>query len=134
MRSDYLDILKLCGFWMRLAFIDIRLKLVPHNFNRSWIFEPSQRYALLDNASTELIEDVHRVERLISRAAGRHCIFDMSCLRQALVLRAYVRKRHGLEGKIFFGTKKDGAGKQAFHAWLEIPGATSLDSEFLKFH
>jgi len=133
MRLDDPDLVKLCGFWLRLAIIDIRLKLVPHSLNRSWIFESSQRYAILTHASPAIIDDAHRVERLIERASGRHCIFDMSCLRQALALRSYLRKRHGLEGKILFGTKKDGAGKQAFHAWLEIPGAASIDSEFSKF-
>lgn len=139
MRPDDPDLFRIARFWLRLALADLRLKVFPHSWNRDWIFGTRESHpastARRDFGTPPSAEDISRLELLIARAASRPLFFDMSCLRRALVLRDYLRGHRGVEGKIVFGTRKDGPdGAAAFHAWLQTRGSDGSEPIYSKFN
>lgn len=61
----------------------------------------------------------------LAQIAGRHGPVRASCLRQALVLYGWLRRR-GLNPEIVIGVRRDRATPLDAHAWVEVDGL-SLD-------
>jgi len=105
--------------WCALALTDLRLKLLPYRFNRTLLLADTP-------AAAPQLGDIDRKEEILSlanlvRSAARHrLVFNMSCLRQALVLRSRLRAR-GIQASLVYGARKDTASFGA-HAWVEAGG------------
>jgi hypothetical protein len=67
-------------------------------------------------------DEINAAEDLATLAgiAGRRGPVSASCLRQALVVRAWLRRR-GLDAQLKIGVKKNGDAMDA-HAWVELAG------------
>ena len=124
------DIVKIAQLWILMAFIDIRLKLIPYRWNTKLLFSDQLSPENLDvadqnpnpNPNPLLEETAHRVIRLIRIAARYHLFFNMSCLRRSLAIRTIFRKK-GYPARLVYG-----AGSQrTAHAWVEI-GSLQIDS------
>jgi Transglutaminase-like superfamily len=129
------DILKIAQLWILMAFLDIRLKLIPNRWNKRLLFSDlfSQKNMEVSDQNLLLEETVHREIRLIRIAARYHLFFNMSCLRRSLAIRTIFRKK-GYPARLVYG-----AGSQrTAHAWVEI-GVLQIDSssnpaEYKSFH
>ena len=63
----------------------------------------------------------------LARIAGRRGPVAASCLRQSLVVRAWLRRR-GLDAQLRIGVRKAGEALDA-HAWVEVAGVALEDLE-----
>lgn len=72
------------------------------------------------------IADAQSLARLAA-IAGRRGPVSASCLRQSLVVRAWLRRR-GLDAQLKIGVKKNGAALDA-HAWVELGGVALAQPE-----
>ena len=104
--------------WCRLALMDIRLRLLPHRLNRRLLEAdaPSGGPTLGENARAEV--DVLLLK--IAKAAKHPFLFNMSCLRQALVIRSILRAE-GIGACLVYGARIGPAGFSS-HAWIEAGG------------
>ena len=75
--------------------------------------------APLRPTSAQDLEDAQAFARLAG-IAGRRGPVTTTCLRQSLVVRAWLRRR-GLDAQLKIGVKKNGAALDA-HAWVELEG------------
>ena len=122
------DIVKIAQLWILMAFLDMRLKLIPNRWNQKLLFSDQLSPENLEktnespNLKPLLEETVLRVIRLIRIAARYHLFFNMSCLRRSLAIRTIFRKK-GYPARLVYG-----AGSQrTAHAWVEI-GSLQIDS------
>lgn len=70
-------------------------------------------------SSAQDMTDAQALARLAA-IAGRRGPIAVTCLRQSLVVRAWLRRR-GLDAQLKIGVKKNGAALDA-HAWVELDG------------
>ena len=117
------------SLWCALALTDIRLKLLPHRFNRKLLLA-DQPIAAQPGAADRK-EEVLVLATLVGRAARYRFVFNMSCLRQAIVLRSRLRAR-GIQAALVYGARKKAAGFGA-HAWISVGdfnilGTASMDT------
>jgi len=70
-------------------------------------------------AQGDVSETILHLQQLVKIAARNH-LYDMSCLRQSLVLQRLLAQR-GIETYLRIGVRKE-AGELAAHAWLEYTG------------
>jgi hypothetical protein len=122
-KPDWQDGFLLMRLWLALIVMDVRLRLLRHGLNRRFLFphmtKDEQTRPQLDAKTEAAIE---RLSRLVSKAARLHGPFNLSCLRQALVLRASLRAL-GVPSRLIYGVKKEKSNFSA-HAWLEAGGKT----------
>lgn len=76
-------------------------------------------------SSTEPVPDLARRITWAVDAMSRHTPWESACLAQALVGKVMLEHR-GVASRLYLGTRKDGAGNLAAHAWLKVGGATVL--------
>ena len=117
LRLPWRDWLILFQAWLLLFFVDVALRILPFVKVQSILERPAQDFG--DQARPELMPTMLRLHRLVDCAARYH-LYQMSCLRQALVLQWLLRKRN-IFADLRFGVRKDAGGLQA-HAWLEYAG------------
>lgn len=112
--------------WFSLALTDLRLTLLPHCCNRKLLVAdpPSPQKAVPDLDSP--LHTAVRTDEILTlaqrvRSVARHrFIFNMSCLRQALVLRSRLKVR-GIPARLVYGARK--SNEEFFaHAWIEVEG------------
>ena len=116
------------ALWFALALTDLRLRLLPHRCNRTLLqadprladvpFSAAQPPAQPDDASRR--DEILGLAELVRSVARHRFVFNMSCLRQALVLRARLRAR-GIQASLVYGARRNAAGFGA-HAWVEAGG------------
>ena len=105
------------GLWCALALTDLRLKLLPHRFNRKLLLaDPLVAGSRLCDEDRK--GEILNLAALVRGAARHRFIFNMSCLRQALVLRSRLRAR-GIQASLVYGARKNAAGFGA-HAWVAV--------------
>lgn len=66
-----------------------------------------------------VVEDAQQLAQLAS-IAGRHGLYANTCLRQALAVQWWLRRR-GLPARLRIGARRTGDGLDA-HAWVELAG------------
>ena len=109
-----------------LSLIHAALALAGYRRTRALI-ERLTRRRTFHPASASEIEDARALARLAS-IAGRHGPVEATCLRQALLLTAWLQRK-GLQPTLQLGVPQQAhAGFQA-HAWVELDGARLLDSD-----
>ncbi|MGB4572502.1 MAG: lasso peptide biosynthesis B2 protein [Rectinemataceae bacterium] len=131
------DLIAITGIWMRLAFVDMRLKILPPHIKRIWLYGlGSIGHAPLDPT---LRAEALRLERLVVVASGHPIFFNMSCLRRALTLRSLFDARK-IPSRLVFGVRRSAErGVPEAHAWLELGelklglGAVPSGSGFVAF-
>lgn len=109
--------------WCALVLTDLRLRLLPHRFNRKLLLADPPSSAVAPSPSAidaSRTDEILYLADLVRRAARHRFIFNMSCLRQALVLRSRLRAR-GISASLVYGARKNAAGFGA-HAWVESEG------------
>lgn len=113
----------LAFLWCALVLTDLRLRLLPHRCNRRLLLADVPASAG-DPAPSVIdagrADEILYLADLVRRAARHRLIFNMSCLRQALVLRSRLRAR-GIPASLVYGARKNTAGFGA-HAWVESGG------------
>ncbi len=118
-KLDWSDIFSVIWLWLALVGMDIRLRLLRHGLNRCLLFsnpaKEEQPRPVLDPTTAAAIE---HLSRLVSAAARHQGPFNLSCLRQALVLRSRLRAL-GVASQLVYGIKKENSNLSA-HAWLEV--------------
>ncbi|NQT59172.1 MAG: lasso peptide biosynthesis B2 protein [Bacteroidetes bacterium] len=113
--------------WVQLACMDIRLKLLPHKWNSGLLYQKSISIEPDDSGKKIINNLIH----LVSIAADRPLLFNMTCLRRSLVLRTRLKKV-GVTATLVFGVgknikKSELNGSFSAHAWLEA-GSLIIDS------
>ena len=79
-------------------------------------------------ASAAEIADAQVLARLAA-SAGRNAMGEATCLRRALLLHGWLRRK-GLEPALHLGVPKDAApGALRAHAWVELEGVPLLESD-----
>jgi hypothetical protein len=116
--NRWIELPSLVWIWIELAIMDLRLRL-PFCINRTYIFEEERKGLIAAGLREETL--IHRLSSQVKTAAERPLVFNMSCLRQALVLR---RKIHalGVQARLEFGVvlkQKDKMPRTIAHAWLD---------------
>lgn len=109
------------ALWLELALMDLRLKLLPQCFNRRLLSADTGGNGSAGDSRDK--DEVLRIAQRLRAAAGHPFCFNMSCLRQALVLRSQLRAR-GIEAILVYGVNKNGSGFSA-HAWVEAGGVST---------
>jgi hypothetical protein len=122
-KLDWPDVFSLIWLWLALVWMDIRLRLLHHGLNRCFLFsnpaKDEQTWPPLDPMTDAAVE---RLARLVAVAARFQGPFNLSCLRQALVLRSRLHVL-GIPSRLVYGVKKEKS-HFAAHAWLEAGGKT----------
>ncbi len=107
--------LKVIFIWLKLIIIDLRLKIIPSKFNKKWLFN-SKKF----KESKQVNEvELERFLKYIRIASSHSYIFNMSCLRQSLLIRRYLNSQK-ITSKIVFGLNKDSKQNYNAHAWVEV--------------
>lgn len=131
MRRNWPETFLLMRLWLSLVMMDIRLRLLHHGLNRSILFPlPQQDDQCRQALDAETAAAVERLARLVSTAARFHGPFNLTCLRQALVLRSRLRAL-GVTARLLYGVKKEN-GNFSAHAWLKAGDTTINDTENLQ--
>jgi hypothetical protein len=114
---------QLLGLMASLAVVHGSLALVGYLRTRRWV-ERLTAGGAPRAATAEDLVGARRLARLAS-IAGRRGPVQATCLRQALVLHGWLRRR-GLNPEVVIGVRRDGSEALDAHAWVELEGA-SLD-------
>jgi len=109
------------GLWCALALTDLRLKLLPHRFNRKLLLEDPPAAAPQGNTA-DREDEILNLANLIQSAARHRFVFNMSCLRRAIVLRSRLQAR-GIQASLVYGVRKNASGFGA-HAWVAVGDLT----------
>ena len=123
--------LEIISIWVELVLADLRLKLLPYEKNKSFIFTSPNpvRHPLIQEphvSSTDLAEIEH-LKNCVAKAARYRFFFNLTCLRRSIVLRSRLAKA-GIESNIVFGARRQPDGSTiSGHAWLRI-GDMDIDS------
>lgn len=131
--------------WLMMAIVDTRLRLLPNRWNSRLLY-PDPNYH--DSGKPALVEPDDQAKKkithlvhLVSVAASRPLIFNMSCLRRSLVIKSRLRVL-GIPARLVFGMGKINNnfgmnGKFSAHAWVEagslIINSSSDSSKFSRF-
>jgi hypothetical protein len=120
---------EILGTWFRLAYVDLRLRILPYPINRRFIFDPAPMGDQGERRISE--EDKTTIEHLsgvVKRAASHPFCFNMTCLRRSIALRALLARK-GIKTLIVFGVQKKGRPGDRFpgHAWLRA-GNLDIDT------
>ncbi len=109
------------GLALSLAAVHASLALAGYGRTRCWV----ERIGAGGARRTATADDVQAARRLARLAdiAGRHGPVRATCLRQALVLHGWLRRR-GLNPEIVIGVRRDGATPVDAHAWVELNGVS----------
>ena len=111
------------GLIASLVVVHGSLALVGYARTRRWVERISDRGSRRA-ASAEDLDAARRLAQL-AEIAGRRGAVRATCLRQALVLHGWLRRR-GLDPEIVIGVRSDGGATLDAHAWVELDGV-SLD-------
>ncbi|MBK6726691.1 MAG: lasso peptide biosynthesis B2 protein [Xanthomonadales bacterium] len=106
-----------------LAGVHAALAMFGYVRTRRWL-ERCSRHANPHSASKSDLAAATRLAELAT-IAGRHGLVTASCLRQSLLVYAWLR-RCGLDPQLQIGVRKDGGGLEA-HAWVALSGAPLSD-------
>jgi hypothetical protein len=131
------DLIAIPGIWVRLALVDIKLKLLPPRFKKKWLY--SQSTACISPLTPARRAEAARLERSVVIASAHPLFFTMSCMRRALVMQSLLAAR-GVPSRLVFGMRQRmKKGLPDAHAWLELGdmrlnfGTSSGDQEFVAF-
>jgi hypothetical protein len=111
------------GLMASLAAVHGSLALAGYVRTRRWV----ERLSAADGRRAATADELQAARRLaqLAQIAGRHGPVRATCLRQALVLHGWLRRR-GLNPQIVIGVRRDGDAPVDAHAWVELDGV-SLD-------
>lgn len=136
-KKSFSESLTFMGIWLRLALVDIKLRSLPVQVIKSWLYH---RVAV-DNLplSYALTQKVMQLEQSVMQASAHPVFFNMSCLRRALVMRS-ILATWGIPSQLCFGARMPTEGDQLeAHAWLDLgvfclgQNESSTQSEFISF-
>jgi hypothetical protein len=102
--------------WLLLLAVDLGLRLLPFARVQELVRlgrKAGQPQVAAASATIQCL-------RQLVGMAGRHHLYPMSCLRQALALQ-WLLGRRGIIADLCFGVRKEADGLDA-HAWLEYEG------------
>lgn len=123
---------RIVASWAALALMDIRLKLLPHRWNEKLLRPDPRERGGSPSSDAKDADAIMRCARPVLVAARHPFVFNMSCLRQALVIRSRLRAR-GFGASLVYGARKSAAGFDA-HAWVESGGLRINGLESGGFH
>mgnify|MGYP001806048894 CR=1 FL=1 len=106
--------------WCALVFVDLRLKALPHRLNNALLQPDPPRSEGAPQFDALNPEAIMNCARPVQAAARHPFLFNMSCLRQALVIRSRLYSR-GIAASLVYGARKAESGFEV-HAWVEAGG------------
>lgn len=101
-----------------LPFVSALLRLFGFNRSHAWLLR-SSRNSEFNQPNTQALEAAERLA-LIANIAGRRGAVTATCLRQAMLLEWWLRRR-GLDAKLKLGARLQ-EGQFDAHAWVELEG------------
>jgi hypothetical protein len=112
------------SLWFRLAFMDLRLNILPAAWNRRLLSSEALAVRKRDYDVSFLERVMVDMVNSIRIAASHPLFFNMGCLRRSLVLKKRLGK-FGISTALTYGIRKNGItaeGKSTFsgHAWLVV--------------
>jgi hypothetical protein len=109
------------GLMASLAVVHGSLALTGYVRTRRWV----ERLTAGGTSRAATSDDLQAARRLarLAEIAGRRGAVQATCLRQALVLHGWLRRR-GLKPEIVIGVRRDGDAPLDAHAWVELEGAS----------
>jgi len=118
------DLWILAQAWILLLLVDLGLRWLPFKFVMQWL-RSSERFVFRKNSK---VDPAHfkRLSHLV-KLVGRNHLYEMTCLRQALVLRRLLLMEN-IVTQLQIGVRKE-AGSISAHAWLEENGNPLEQSE-----
>ncbi len=111
------DLWILAQAWILLLLVDLGLRTLPFQSvlkSLKW----GERFARPGETTDEFAQ-VRRLSRLVKIAERNH-LYEMTCLRQALVLR-HLLTLNNIASDLHIGVRKE-AGVLDAHAWIEYQG------------
>jgi hypothetical protein len=109
---------RLAALVLLMPLVDVSLRLLGVRRTRRWL-DRSAGHPTATEPTPERIADAHQLARLAA-IAGRRGLYPNTCLRQALVVQWWLRRR-GLPACLRLGALlRDGA--LDAHAWVELGG------------
>ena len=124
---DARDRWRLTGCVVGLWFMHASLAVFGYGRTRRMIERGSLRTPTRAASAAE-IADAQVLARLAA-SAGRNAMGEATCLRRALLLHGWLRRK-GLEPALHLGVPKDAApGALRAHAWVELEGVPLLESD-----
>ena len=101
-----------------LPVISAALRIFRFNRSHAWLLRHSQGSGFIQADSA----DLKASERLaqLANIAGRRGVITATCLRQAMLLQWWLRRR-GLDAKLKLGARIE-EGQFDAHAWVELEG------------
>jgi hypothetical protein len=109
---------RLVALAIALPIIDIALRTLGLKRTQRWLLR-SATVPVRASSGTD-IEAGHRLAELVA-IAGAHGLYRITCLRQALLLQWWLRRR-GLQARLCVGAMKAPDGGLDAHAWAELDG------------
>jgi hypothetical protein len=110
--------------WILLLLVDLSLGLLPFRRIQQAMAKVGKRGTPVPIGAPWFT--IQRHLRLV-RAAARHHLYPMGCLRQSLVLQSLLARR-GIRTDLRMGVRKEGQRLSA-HAWLECAGRPIGEAE-----
>lgn len=127
---DRRDRTRLLGCVLGLWLVHASLALLGYGRSRALVERLSTRVPTHPASAAELA-DAQALARLAA-SAGHHGMGPATCLRRALLLHGWLRRR-GLHPVLQFGLPADApapvAGAFSAHAWVELEGQRLLDAD-----
>ena len=112
-------------FWCALAFTDMRLRFLPYRWNRG-LLESNAEVKHHRYISEQAKKSAQQIATDVNRAAQFPLVFNMSCLRRAIVIRSALKLLIHCTPSLHYGMRKSDNHTMAAHAWLEL-GGLSID-------
>lgn len=101
-----------------LPLVSGMLRLLGFNRSHAWLLRSSQKTSFV-KADTKTLESAEQLAQL-ANIAGRRGAVTATCLRQAMLLQWWLRRRR-LDARLKLGTRLQ-EGQFDAHAWVELDG------------
>lgn len=139
-RKNLKRLLPVGWYWVILALIDLRIRILPYSWNRRLLAPGPVLPSSAANRTAEIAADEcsnlsKRIETLlgdIKTASARSWKFNMGCLRMALLLR-FLLKSKGVSTILVYGVveREDKPMPFLAHSWLVVESPELLKGKVL---
>lgn len=106
--------------WLQLAFVDLRLRIFPHAANKSLFVPLYPHRSVPPKDDQELLAIIKHYQQYVRCAAAHSGCFNMSCLRQSIVLKQKLGRRNIVTELVYGSVRTPQKTPYSAHAWLRV--------------
>ena len=106
--------------WLELAIVDLRLRLFPHAANKSLFVPQHSHRSFPPKDAQKLLAIIEHYQHYVRCAAARSGCFNMSCLRQSIVLKQKLGRRNIATEIVYGSVRTSQQAPFSAHAWLRV--------------